>query len=253
VTLGEGGFTRPMVVAHRGASAARAEHTLAAYVLALESGADALECDVRLTRDAQLVCVHDHTVNRTSDGTGAVSSLELATLQRLDFGSWHDGPGSSARILTLESLLELIRDAARPVDLLVETKHPSRFGARVERELVALLARFPDQRVTVMSFAESAIRRIGVLAPGRPTVALIDAPLGARRAAALPAGVHIAGPSLRLLRKDPGLVERAHALGNQVYVWTVDEPADLQYVLDLRVDAVITNRPAEIVAAVNSV
>ncbi len=71
----------PLVVAHRGASAARPEHTLAAYELALEEGADGLECDVRLTRDGHLVCVHDRKVDRTSSGTGGiVSEMTLDSL-----------------------------------------------------------------------------------------------------------------------------------------------------------------------------
>jgi glycerophosphoryl diester phosphodiesterase len=77
------------VVAHRGASQDVPEHTLAAYRKAIEDGADALECDVRLTADGTLVCVHDRRVNRTSNGRGAVSSMELADLAQLDFGSWH--------------------------------------------------------------------------------------------------------------------------------------------------------------------
>src|SRR6185437_6577802 len=124
---------RPMVVAHRGASDDVAEHTLAAYVTAIESGADALECDVRLTRDGHLVCVHDRTVNRTSDGRGVVSEFDLARLTALDFSSWHGELPTSAdqllndapylagvapdhldgggRVLTLERLLGLVRDA----------------------------------------------------------------------------------------------------------------------------------------------
>src|SRR5256885_16033585 len=77
-----------MLVAHRGASSSVAEHTLAAYEEAIAFGADALECDVRLTRDGHLVCVHDRTVNRTSDGRGIVSELDLPVLERLDFSSW---------------------------------------------------------------------------------------------------------------------------------------------------------------------
>ena len=76
------------VVAHRGASEDAPEHTLAAYRKAIEDGADALECDVRLTADGHLVCVHDRTVARTSNGRGVVSTLELAQLAELDFGSW---------------------------------------------------------------------------------------------------------------------------------------------------------------------
>lgn len=77
----------PFVVAHRGASAERPEHTLAAYELALQEGADGVECDVRLTRDGHLVCVHDRTVDRTSSGTGLVSELTLDELKALDFGT----------------------------------------------------------------------------------------------------------------------------------------------------------------------
>ena len=78
----------PQVVAHRGASHDPPEHTLGAYVRAIEAGADALECDVRMTADGHLVCVHDRRVDRTSNGRGRVSALELAQLEGLDWASW---------------------------------------------------------------------------------------------------------------------------------------------------------------------
>jgi len=119
---------RIQVVAHRGASEEAPEHTLAAYKKAIEDGADALECDVRLTADGHLVCVHDRRVNRTSNGRGAVSALELADLAALDFGSrktrelwrtrdeepdWEFRPEDreDTSVLTLERLLELVADA----------------------------------------------------------------------------------------------------------------------------------------------
>ncbi len=79
----------PFVVAHRGASGERPEHTLAAYELALQEGADGVECDVRLTRDGHLVCVHDRKVDRTSNGSGLVSEMTLSQLRELDYGTWH--------------------------------------------------------------------------------------------------------------------------------------------------------------------
>ena len=78
----------PLIIAHRGSSEHLPEQTLKAYVRAIAEGADVLECDVRLTADSHLVCVHDRRVDRTSNGRGPVSTLELATLQGLDFGSW---------------------------------------------------------------------------------------------------------------------------------------------------------------------
>src|ERR1700742_1628771 len=131
----------PFVVAHRGASASLPEHTLAAYDLALREGADGVECDVRLTRDGHLVCVHDRKLERTSNGRGLVSAKTLAELDALNFGSWHPGYADETdpdlhRVLTLDRLLDTLRDYERPVRLLIETKHPSRYGADVERRLV---------------------------------------------------------------------------------------------------------------------
>ena len=274
----------PLVIAHRGASASRAEHTLDAYQVALDTGADGLECDVRLTRDGHLVCVHDRTVNRTSNGRGAVSELDLDGLERLDFGSWHERWPVSAdelvgdepylagvapdvdargRVLRLDALLELVTASARPVRMFIETKHPTRYAGLVEKELVRTLRRFnlvrADRRrappeaaaadpgepfVTVMSFAPTALRRVRLLAPTVPTVLLLERLKPSRRAGDLPTGTSAAGLGLSVVRAHPKLVARVHERGHLVYVWTVDDPADIAFVLGLGVDAVITNDPA---------
>lgn len=88
----------PFVVAHRGASAARPEHTLAAYDLALKEGADGVECDVRLTRDGHLVCVHDRRLDRTSTGAGLVSTMTLAS-----YASWSTARGTTAGAPTVRT------------------------------------------------------------------------------------------------------------------------------------------------------
>jgi glycerophosphoryl diester phosphodiesterase len=242
----------PLVVAHRGASTALPEHTLESYLRALDGGADGLECDVRLTRDGHLVCVHDRRLNRTSNGRGPVGDHTLAELNRLDFGSWY-GTGP-APVLTLDRLLRAVREAGRPVRLLIETKHPVRHGAHVERRLVGLLHRHrlaapaaeDPVRVTVMSFSALALRRVRRLAPALPTVLLLLELLPpGLRLGRLPFGTRIAGPSIGLVRARPGLVTTLRAAGNQVYVWTVNEPADLDLAIGQEVDAIITDRPAE--------
>lgn len=255
-------MARPLVFAHRGSSYDLPEHTLAAYLRALDEGADGLECDVRLTRDGHLVCVHDRRLDRTSNGNGPVSTRTLAELEGLDFGSWHPGPTrvngdevldeSYLRLLTLDRLLEATRAAGRPVRLLVETKHPSRHGRHVERRLVALLERHgltvprPDHplQVTVMSFSLLAVRRLRALAPALPAVLLLDKLPRGFRLNRLPFGIQIAGPGLALMRAHPTLVPALRAAGNQVYVWTVNKPRDLELVLDAGVDGIITDRPA---------
>ena len=136
----------PLIVAHRGSSYALAEHTLGAYLRAIDEGADALECDVRLTRDGHLVCVHDRTVDRTSSGHGVVSDFDLDDLRGFDFGSWHAPPdryveerdSTEAPVLTLDRLLGVVAETG--VRLLIETKHPTRYAGLVEQKLVGLLA-----------------------------------------------------------------------------------------------------------------
>ncbi|CAL9493307.1 glycerophosphodiester phosphodiesterase [Streptomyces sp. enrichment culture] len=254
------------VVAHRGASEDAPEHTLAAYRKAIEDGADALECDVRLTADGHLVCVHDRRVNRTSNGRGAVSALELADLAALDFGSWKRGqeePDWETRpedpedtsVLTLERLLELVADAGRRVELAIETKHPTRWAGQVEERLLHLLKRFgldapaspEESQVRVMSFSARSLHRVRAAAPTLPTVYLMQFVSPRLRDGRLPAGVRIAGPSIRIVRSHPSYVERLKRAGHQVHVWTVNEPEDVGLCLDLGVDAIITNRPRAVV------
>ncbi|GAB2894273.1 glycerophosphodiester phosphodiesterase [Streptomyces mayteni] len=244
---------RPLVIAHRGASEDAPEHSLAAYRRAIEDGADALECDVRLTADGHLVCVHDRRVDRTSNGRGAVSALELAQLAELDFGSWKGPSGAESpdavdpertTVLTLERLLHLVGEADRPVGLAIETKHPTRWAGQVEERLLALLERHPvPGPVHVMSFSARSLRRVRQHAPELPTVYLMQFLLPRHRGGRLPPGNRIAGPGIRVLRRDPGYVERAHRAGHRVFVWTVDEPADVELCARLGVDAIITNRP----------
>ena len=254
---------RPQVVAHRGASEQAPEHTLAAYAAAIEQGADALECDVRLTADGVLVCVHDRRVDRTSNGHGVVSTLELARLQELDFGSWkrQHGPDDTEEpdhdrfsVLTLERLLELVADADRPLELAIETKHPTRYAGLVERSLIGLLDRFgmahprsgSSSPVRVMSFSQLSLRRTHLLAPSLRTVLLMERVPLRFRDGSLPARVGIAGPDIAILRAHPEYVARLHAMGHRVHVWTVDRPADVNLCFELGVDAIITNRPRRV-------
>ncbi|GKQ38591.1 glycerophosphodiester phosphodiesterase [Streptomyces sp. A012304] len=259
------------VVAHRGASEEAPEHTLAAYKKAIEDGADALECDVRLTADGHLVCVHDRRVNRTSNGRGAVSALELADLAALDFGSWKSREAKEAwsgrdeepdwevrpedreetSVLTLERLLELVADSGRRVELAIETKHPTRWAGQVEERLLLLLKRFgldaPDTAaespVRIMSFSARSLHRVRAAAPTLPTVYLMQFVSPRLRDGRLPQGVGIAGPSIRIVRNHPTYVERLKRAGHQVHVWTVNEIDDVDLCVGLGVDAIITNRP----------
>ena len=308
---------RPQVVAHRGSSADAPEHTLDAYLRALADGADALECDVRLTADGHLVCVHDRTIDRTSDGRGVVSVMTLDQLHDHDFGAYRkeqvpltarerrrqamlrfgrdfapfdSGPYLAAasgksgadtahpraverredldpgpmledeplvmdearhRVLTLDRLLELVLHSEREVGLAIETKHPTRYAGLVEERVAHTLQRFGlarprsenDQRIRVMSFSQLSVRRMRAMAPGLPTVFLMERVPLRFRDGSLPFGARIAGPSIDVVRQYPRYVDRVHRQGNAVHVWTVDDPADVDLCLRLGVDAIISNHP----------
>jgi glycerophosphoryl diester phosphodiesterase len=246
------------VVAHRGASAANAEHTLGAYVAALDEGAEALECDVRLTADGHLVCVHDRNLRRTAQKRALVSSMELSDLEQLDFASWKhpwadlddEAPEMDpelGKVLTLRRLLETARDYPRPIELAIETKHPTRYAGLVERRLVELLDDFGwagrDSPVRVMSFSWIALRRVRRLAPDLRLVYLMDSPTDWARVRPFSDPDWIAGPGMRLLRKNPELIRRIGAAGTEIHVWTVNTESEIELCRDLGVSAVITDRP----------
>jgi glycerophosphoryl diester phosphodiesterase len=252
---------RPQVVAHRGASEEIAEHTLGAYLRALDAGAGALECDVRLTADGHLVCVHDRDLRRTSGSRGLVSTMDLAELNELDFAAWKnpwadlddeapDQDEDLARVLTLRKLLETVADYDRRVEVAIETKHPTRFGGLVEKRLVDMLRSFgwevAGSPVRVMSFSFTALQRVERLAPDLQLVQLVD------KAAAWPMlrrmvnGDTILGPGITLLRDHPRVVDSMRRDGRPVHVWTVNTESDLDLCVRMGVGAVITDRPAYI-------
>jgi glycerophosphoryl diester phosphodiesterase len=271
------------VVAHRGTREGAEEHTFAAYRKAIADGADALECDVRLTADGHLVCVHDRRVDRVSDGHGVVSSLELADLAELQFGprkDWrplhlalpfdkhHERDAKGRRsapdprdterpdldatgVLTLRRLLELVASSPRPVRLAIETKHPTRYGALVEERLIEMLDEFgwghprrgEVSPVRVMSFSPASLRRLRRMAPSLERVLLMARVPTRHRDGSLPLGCTVAGVDIRVIRRHPEYVERAHARGNRVHVWTVNDLADVDRCARAGVDAIITDRP----------
>lgn len=235
----------PLVFAHRGAAAEHPEHTAAAYRTALAVGADGIECDVRLSRDGKLICIHDGRIDRTSDGRGWVSRMDVALL---DTFSW--GPGSEG-VLTLERFLDIALAAPRPVRLLIEAKHPVRPAGAVERELAAVLEhrglagqpRDDGHTVTIMSFSAAALRRMRGLTPALPLVYLVERRLAGLTLGLLPAGVDTIGLDVALVRREPEIVARYHQRGHTVYVWTVNDPADIELCLIAGVDGLITDDP----------
>jgi glycerophosphoryl diester phosphodiesterase len=202
--------------------------------------------------------VHDRDLLRTAQDRRLVSSMELAELEQLDFAAWKhpwaelddeapDVDRELDRVLTLRRLLETVADYPRPVQLAIETKHPTRYAGLVERRLVELLDDFgwagPQSPVRVMSFSWVALRRVSRLAPDLDLVFLMESPLAWASSRPFSEPDWIAGPGIELLRKHPDLVRRIREGGTDVHVWTVNTREDLELCRQLDVAAVITDKP----------
>ncbi|WP_028656981.1 glycerophosphodiester phosphodiesterase [Nocardioides sp. J54] len=256
---------RPQVVAHRGASHDIAEHTLTAYLEAIGTGAGGLECDVRLTADGHLVCVHDRDLRRTAATKGIVSTMDLAELNELDFASWKnpwsdlddEAPEVDERgVLTLRKLLETVADHDRRIELAIETKHPTRYGGLVEKRLVEMLRDFGWDRagapVRIMSFSFTALQRVERLAPEVQLVQLFDKPNTWPMLRRVIGDDWVLGPGIAMLRDHPRLRASLLRSGRDIHVWTVNTEADLQLCLDLGVKAVISDRPRYVLDLLDS-
>ena len=228
---------RPLVIAHRGASADAPENTIAAFELGLEQGADGLELDVHLSADGHPVVIHDFTLERTTDGTGPVSALRVRELKRLDAGGWRARRFRGQRIQTLQEVLERFRDRAR---FWIELKAGSRLYPGIEERVVSMLEIYEVvDRSLVQSFDHDALAVTRSLNQDVQVGALVEAPVGGEL---LTAGVANAiCPGANLMTES--LLARIRAAGLECYVWTVNEPALMDRLVSWQVNGIITDRP----------
>jgi glycerophosphoryl diester phosphodiesterase len=248
--------------AHRGFSGRYPESTHASYQAAIdfatETGVElGVECDVHFTADDHLVCLHDLTVDRTSDMTGPLYEWKLDDLRRVDFGSWFkkDPTPAERSVTTLVELLDMVaaaRDRGARVNINLETKHPTPRGLEIEERVAELLAERgwdgSDSPIRMITFFPDALVRIGELLPKLQRTFLIS-DLSKVPDGELLDGVQIVGPDLEKLRADPGFVERVHEQGNQVHPWTVNTVEDVRFCQQLGVDGYTTDFPDIVVAA----
>jgi glycerophosphoryl diester phosphodiesterase len=228
----------PLIGGHRGNPAEHPENTLASFRSAIELGVDMIECDVHLTADGELVVIHDHTLDRTTDGSGLVVQRTLAELRRLD-------AGGGERLPVLSEVCELARDR---VGLCVEIKQIPVPYPGLEEKLVACLdALGMLGQTAVISFHHSSVKRLKELEPRLATGVIEGArPIDPVALMAI-AGADIYSPHFGAM--DPELVEQIHAAGGVVGVWTVDDAAAVAWCQACRPDSVFTNRPREILPA----
>ncbi|HEX6184155.1 MAG TPA: glycerophosphodiester phosphodiesterase family protein [Pyrinomonadaceae bacterium] len=254
----------PLIIGHRGDSAHAPENTHAAFDLALDGGADGIEFDVRLARDGVPVVIHDATLRRTALGEGVVETLDSAELSALDAGTWFNRrhPASARAdfaaegIPTLAQVFERFGGRARVLYVEMKCDSPAH-GAPLARAVVELTrAHGLEGRVVVKSFAHALVSEAKRLAPEIRAAALFDRnlsrPLVSTRtiiAEAEACGADEISLHRTLLRR--ATVEEARRRGFGCVVWTVDTPFWLRRARSLGLRAVITNRPAEMRAALD--
>lgn len=246
---------RPIVYAHRGGGGLAPENTLAAFDNGLSLGADGIELDVHLTRDGVAVVIHDPTLDRTTDGTGAVAAFDAAGLEVFDAGyrftanGGHPWRGRGCRVPRLRDVLARV---ACPV--LIELKTPEPALAAVVADDVR--ATGADSRVLIGSFHAAALDAIRTRAPHLRRGADREAILANGRPphGPLPAADFHSFQVPEVFSDErivtPEFVRRAHARGADVIVWTVDREEDIRRLLDWGVDGLITDRPDVAVPAV---
>jgi len=273
--------TMKQSIAHRGASAYAPEHTAAAYRLAIEQHADFVEQDLGVTRDGELICIHDDTLERTTNaaevfpdrgstdsrvGAGRhwlVNDFTLDEIRRLDAGKWFKPEFAGARLQTFQEAIDLVRGKA---GLYPELKSPQLYKSRgidqvklfvevVRRNGLETPESLRTTPMIIQSFDEEATRRVASDLPGVPRILLIerDGDVSDARLREIKTFATGIGPEKSLIAAHPELVKTAHALGMTVTSWTfrADEKSSFanvraemsHFLFDLGIDALFTNNP----------
>lgn len=235
-------LTRPVIFAHRGASAHAPENTLAAFALALEQSADGIELDAKLTADGQVVVIHDATVDRTTGSHGNVKDMTLAELRTLDAGGFFSEKFKGEKIPTLDEIFEVV---GKRTFINVElTNYNSRHDHLVESVCVLVKKHGLQKSVLFSSFFASNLSKARSYLPEVPRGLLaLPGLLGAwQRSFGFAFGNYQAlHPNLKDASHQQ--VQRVHRLGRKIHVWTVNSEEDIRRLVDWGVDGIFTDDP----------
>ncbi|WP_455661490.1 glycerophosphodiester phosphodiesterase [Pradoshia sp.] len=232
------------IVAHRGASGYAPENTIAAFDLAVKMKADYIEIDVQRTKDGKLILIHDTTVDRTTDGTGKVGDLTYKEIRRLDAGSWMSEKYKGEKVPTFEEVLKRYKGK---IGILIELKSPELYPG-IEGEVAKLLKAYHldkprNEKVIVQSFNFDSMKEADQLLPRIPIGVLINKTADTTDAAIeqFSAYAEYYNPSYGLVTAE--LVTKAHEEGMKVQSWTARSRETVQFLLEMKVDGIITDYP----------
>lgn len=249
------GLPRPLVIAHQGGEELWPSNTMYAFERAVDLGVDVLETDLHITADGALVLIHDETVDRTTDGTGVVEQMTLAEVKALDAGHyWTDDGGQTfpfrgqgITIATLEEVFQAF--PAMPMN--IEIKRVDNLP--VAEPFCQMIRQYNMQDlVLVASFHEDLMGEFRAICPEVATSATQNEVINffARHFVGLAASYSPPAQAVQIPEYRSGIhiltprfIEDAHSRGMDVHVWTINEAEDMQRMIDLGVDGIITDRP----------
>lgn len=238
-------FHGTQVTAHRGFSRSAPENTIYAFEAAMDCKADYIELDVQLTKDNQLVVIHDDTINRTTNGKGRVNRYTYEELQEFSAGAWYGSEYEDARIMLLSDVLELV-DKKCMLNIEIKDIGNVDLAAEMTVELVKKYGYTKSCYIT--SFSYKALKKVKALEPKIKTALIANLAASVRYSQLS----DIDAVSMNYLFVNKSVVEAAHQNGKLIFVWTVDRKDDMRNMLSLGVDNIITNRPDVALEIVNS-
>jgi glycerophosphoryl diester phosphodiesterase len=236
------GKTPVFVTAHRGFSGRAPENTLAAFRDAIDAGCDGIELDVHLSLDNKVVVIHDDTLERTTDGRGAVAETLFTDLRRLNAGSWFGPQFAGERIPTLTEVLTLARDR---IQVNIELKQ----GKKLPYTLEELADQTLDEcertgmldQILFSSFSPAALDRIRERNPALPVALIVTHPWTTPEEAGQ--GKRYPTLNCRAATLTEAHIRRAHAAGIRINAWTVNAPRKMKQLIAWGIDGIITNHP----------
>lgn len=241
----------PLIIAHGGFAGQYPNNTLPAINAAIALGVDYVEVDLNLSKDDEVMVIHDSTVDRTTNGEGRVRDLTLKQLKALDAGSWFHDRFSGVQIPTLEEILPLFKNSQSRLCLEFKLNADGQADEGIESRVVDLVRKHGLlDRIIVTSFSKNVLRQIKTLEPGIPTS--YD-PCNQEYEACsvrqlclltLSCGSHILSCRHKVIDED--FVTEPRLLGVRVWAWTVNDPDRMRYLISVGVDGILTDQPDQL-------
>lgn len=232
---------KPIIIAHRGASAYAPENTMPSFRKALALGAEGIELDVQMTKDGYLVVIHDESIDRTSNGAGRVVDMTFEELRQFDYGKWFAPEFTGEPIPLLQEVLTLLRDWDGVLNIEIKNNEIPYPG--IEEKLIKMIRQNDfSERVIFSSFNHEGIRRVHEMAPKARTGLLYSFSLSKVPYQQAP-GYGTNGVHPYYMSVNDKMVRFCHDNGLAVNPYTVDKPAAIKRLIHLGVDGIITNQP----------